>query len=390
MPKQEIAKQYNPKATESVIYDFWLKGKFFSASPDSNKEPYSIVIPPPNVTDVLHLGHALNNTLQDIMIRFKRMQGHEALWLPGTDHAGIATQVVLEKELAKQGKTRWDLGREKFILFIWDWVNHKGGYILNQLKKLGFSCDWSRTRFTLDENLSKAVSEVFVHLYDKGLIYRGKYIVNWCPRCLTSLSDDEPEVEQVEGFLWYIKYPIQGEKDEFIIVATTRPETMLGDTAVAVNPEDKRYKRFIGKKAILPLVGRELPIIADSYVDPEFGTGAVKVTPAHDRNDFEMGRRHSLELVEILNPDATINENGGKFKGLDRFEARQRIVQELQSQGFLEKIEPYRVPLGYCYRCGTIIEPYLSEQWFVKMRPLSEPAIEAVKTGKLRFHPDHW
>ena len=390
MPKQEIPKQYNPKATESLIYDFWLKGKFFSARPDSGKKPYCIVIPPPNVTDALHIGHALNNTLQDIMIRFKRMQGHEALWLPGTDHAGIATQVVVEKKLAKEGTNRWDLGREKFVQLVWEWVNQNGDYILNQLKKLGFSCDWSRTRFTLDENLSKAVMEVFLHLYHKGLIYKGKYIINWCPRCLTSLSDDEVEVEEESGSLWYIKYPLQGEKEKYVMVATTRPETMLGDTAVAVNPEDERYRAYIGKKGILPLVGRELPIIADTYVDPEFGTGAVKVTPAHDRNDFEMAQRHNLELVEIMNPDATINQNGGRFKGLDRFEARKKVVEELQSQGFLEKVEPYQVPLGFCYRCDTIVEPYLSEQWFVKMKPLAQPAIEAVKSGKLRFHPEHW
>lgn len=390
MPRQEIPKHYNPKGSESPVYDFWLKGKYFSASTDSGKKPYTIVIPPPNVTDVLHLGHALNNTLQDIMIRFKRMQGYETLWLPGTDHAGIATQVVIEKRLAKEGKSRWDLGRDKFVQLIWDWVNTKGDYILNQLKKLGFSCDWSRTRFTLDQKLSQAVSEVFVHLYNKGLIYRGKYIINWCPRCLTSLSDDEVVVKEENGSLWYVKYPVQGEKDKFIRVATTRPETMLGDTAVVVNPEDKRYKAYIGKKAILPLVGRELPVVADSYVDPEFGTGAVKVTPAHDRNDFEMAQRHNLEFVEILNPDATLNENGEKFKGLDRFEARKRIVRELEGQGLLEKIEPYQVPLGYCYRCDTVVEPYLSEQWFVKMKPLAGPAIEAAKTGKLRFHPEHW
>jgi len=390
MPKQEIPKQYNPKGTESPIYDFWLKGKFFTATPDSGKKPYTIVIPPPNVTDVLHIGHALNNTLQDIMIRFRRMQGYETLWLPGTDHAGIATQVVIEKRLAKEGKTRWDLGREKFVQLIWEWVNTKGDYILNQLKRLGFSCDWSRTRFTLDEKLSKAVAEVFVSLYDKGLIYKGKYIINWCPRCLTSLSDDEVEVKEENGSLWYIKYPLKEDKNKFLTVATTRPETMLGDTALAVNPEDERYRTYIGKKAVLPIIGRELPIIADSYVDPEFGTGVVKVTPAHDRNDFEMAKRHNLEFVEILNPDATINENGGKFKGLDRYVAREKVVEELKSLGLLQKIEPYQVPLGYCYRCETVVEPYLSEQWFVKMKPLAEPAIEAVKQGKLRFHPEHW
>src|SRR4030067_2084678 len=294
MPKQEIPKQYNPKGTESPIYDFWLKGKFFTPQPGSGKKPYTIVIPPPNVTDVLHIGHALNNTLQDIMIRFRRMEGYETLWLPGTDHAGIATQVVIEKRLAKEGKTRWDLGRDKFVQLIWDWVNTKGDYILNQLKRLGFSCDWTRTRFTLDEKLSKAVAEVFVSLYDKGLIYNGKYIINWCPRCLTSLSDDEVEVKEENGSLWYIKYPLKEDKNKFMTVATTRPETMLGDTAVAVNPEDERYKAFVGKKAILPLIGRELTINGTRFVETEFGSGCVKITPAHDFNDYEVGKRHNL------------------------------------------------------------------------------------------------
>ncbi|MCI0531113.1 MAG: valine--tRNA ligase, partial [candidate division Zixibacteria bacterium] len=390
MPRQEIPKQYNPKATESTIYDFWLKGKFFTPQPTAGKKSYTIVIPPPNVTDVLHLGHAFNNTFQDITVRYRRMQGYETLWLPGTDHAGIATQVVVEKRLAKEGKSKKDLGREKFAELVWDWVRQNGDYILNQLKKLGFSCDWSRTRFTLDEKLSQAVAEVFVRLYKKNLIYRGKYIINWCPRCLTSLSDDETEVEKKSGWLYFIKYPLEGEKEKFLTVATTRPETMLGDTALAVNPDDKRYKKFVGKTALLPIVGRKLKIVADSYVDPEFGTGVVKITPAHDRNDFDLAKRHNLEIIEIMNPDATINQNGGKFQSQDRYQTRENIVSELKELKLLEETEPYQVPLGFCYRCRTAVEPYLSEQWFVKMRPLAQPAVKAVKDGELRFHPGHW
>lgn len=389
MPKAEIPKQYNPKPVEPKWYDLWLKSGIFYAKADSKKEPFSVVIPPPNITDVLHLGHGLNNTLQDILIRLKRMQGYEAMWLPGTDHAGIATQVIIEKKLASEGKTKWDLGREKFVQLVWDWREKNGEYILNQLKKIGCSCDWARTRFTLDEMLSNAVLEVFVRLYNKGLIYKGKYIINWCPRCMTSLSDDETVREEISGNLWYIKYPIK-ESKSFLTVATTRPETMLGDTALAVNPKDKRYKKYVGKTAILPVIGRELPIIEDSYVDPDFGTGVVKVTPAHDKNDFEISKRHNLEKVVVINPDGTMNENAGKYKGMDRYECRKKLVEDLKKEKLIEKITPYQVPVSQCYRCETVIEPYLSEQWFVKMQPLAQPAIKVYQEGKLKFYPEHW
>ena len=389
MQIEELPKHYNPKLTEDKWYDFWLKGRFFHGQPENGKTPYSLVIPPPNVTDILHLGHALNNTLQDILARWKRLQQYEVEWLPGIDHAGIATQVVIEKNLAKEGKTKEDIGREKFLKLAWEWKEKNGQTILNQLKKIGCSCDWDRARFTLDEGLSQAVLEVFVHLYKKGLIYRGKYIINWCPRCQTSLSDDEVEREEKEGNLWYIKYKLKGV-DKYISVATTRPETMLGDTAVAVNPDDKRYKKLVGKSAILPILDRELPIVADDYVDPKFGTGAVKVTPAHDPNDFDMGVRHNLDRISVMNPDGTMNQNAGKFEGMDRYECRKALLAELKKKKLLEKIEPYTVALANCYRCNTNIEPYLSEQWFVRMKPLAEPAIKAVKSGKIRFHPDHW
>ncbi|MCK4404332.1 MAG: valine--tRNA ligase, partial [candidate division Zixibacteria bacterium] len=322
-------------------------------------------------------------------IRWKKMQGYEAEWLPGTDHAGIATQVIIEKKLAKEGSSKEKLGREKFVELAWEWKRKTGDAILDQLKKIGCSCDWARTRFTLDEGLSEAVLEVFVHLYNKGLIYRGKRIINWCPRCQTSISDDETEREEKDGSLWYIKYKIKGS-DEYISVATTRPETMLGDTAVAVNPQDKRFKKLVGKSAILPILDREIKIVADDFVDPEFGTGMVKVTPAHDPNDFEIGQRHNLEQINVMNPNGTMNENAGKFAGMDRYACREALVAELKKKKFLEKIEPYRVPVALCYRCRTEIEPYLSEQWFVKMKPLAKPAIEAVKTGKVRFYPEHW
>ncbi len=389
MRTNDLPKHYDPKLTEDKWYRFWLEKRLFHADVDTKKKTFSVVIPPPNVTDVLHLGHALNNTLQDILIRWKRMQGYETEWLPGTDHAGIATQVVLEKKLAKEGKSKEKLGREKFVQLAWEWKKKNGDAILNQLKKIGCSCDWDRTRFTLDEGLSQAVLEVFVHLYNKGLIYRGKRIINWCPRCQTSLSDDETEREEKEGSLWYIKYKLKGS-DQYITVATTRPETMLGDTAVAINPEDKRFKKLVGKSAILPILDRELKIVADDFVDPEFGTGMVKVTPAHDPNDFEIGQRHNLEQINVMNPNGTMNENAGKFAGLDRYACRQALVAELKKRKLLEKIEPYSVPVALCYRCGTEIEPYLSEQWFVKMKPLAQPAIEAVKTGKVRFFPERW
>jgi len=389
MQSKDLPKHYDPKQTENKWYQFWLDEKFFHADANSKKETFSMVIPPPNVTDVLHVGHALNNTLQDILIRWKRMQGYETEWLPGTDHAGIATQVILEKKLVKEGSSREKLGREKFVQLAWEWKKKNGNAILNQLKKIGCSCDWDRTRFTMDEGLSEAVLEVFVHLYNKGLIYRGKRIINWCPRCQTSLSDDETEREEKDGHLWFIKYKLKGS-DEYITVATTRPETMLGDTGVAVNPKDKRFEKLVGKSAILPILDRELLIIADDYVDPEFGTGMVKVTPAHDPNDFDMGVRHKLEKINVMNPDGTMNENAGKFAGMDRYACREALVAELKKKKFLEKIEAYKVAVALCYRCGTEIEPYLSEQWFVRMEPLAQPAIEAVKSGKVRFYPERW
>ena len=387
--QKDLPKQYNPHLVEDKWYDFWLKGRFFHAVPKDGEKAFSIVIPPPNVTGELHLGHALNNTLQDILIRQKRMQGYQTEWLPGIDHAGIATQVVIEKNLAKEGKTKESIGRENFLKIAWEWKEKNGGAILNQLKKIGCSCDWERTRFTLDEGFSNAVYEVFVHLYNKNLIYKGKYIVNWCPRCQTSLSDDETERKEEKGNLWYIKYKLKGS-DEYITVATTRPETMLGDTAVAVHPKDKRYKKLIGKSAILPILDRELKIIADDFVDPEFGTGAVKVTPAHDPNDFEIANRHNLEKIVVIDPNGKMNQNAGKFAGMDRFECRKALVAELKKKKLIEKIEPYLVPLGTCYRCDTVIEPYLSEQWFVRMKPLAVPAIDAVKKGRIKFYPEHW
>jgi valyl-tRNA synthetase len=389
MNGDNIAKQYNPFGIEERIYQDWLTKGYFHADNSSPKPTYSIVIPPPNATDILHLGHALNNTLQDIMIRWRKMSGFETCWLPGTDHAGIATQVVVEKLLVKEGTTRREIGRDEFVKRVWDYVTVKKERILKQLEKIGCACDWQRARFTLDEQLSDAVKEVFIHLYEKKLIYKGKYIVNWCPRCLTSLSDDEVEHKSSKSKLWYIKYKLKGQ-DQFLICATTRPETMLGDTALAVNPKDERYQKYIGKTAILPILDRELVIIADDYVDPEFGTGVVKITPAHDPNDFDMSQRHDLEKINILNPDGTLNENAGKFKGLDRFVARKAVLEELEKKGLLEKIEDYELVAGSCYRCNTVVEPYLSEQWFVRMKPLAKPAIEAVKSGKLCFHPEHW
>ncbi len=386
---KDLPKHYDPKLVEDKWYDYWIRGGYFRADVKSNKEAYSVVIPPPNVTDILHLGHALNNTLQDILIRWKRMQGYETEWLPGVDHAGIATQVVLEKKLAEEGKSRQKIGRERFVKLAWEWKEKNGDAILNQLKKIGCSCDWERARFTLDQGLSNAVLEVFLHLYRKGLIYRGERIINWCPRCQTSLSDDETERDDREGHLWYIRYKLKGS-DDFISVATTRPETMLGDTAVAVNPRDRRFKKLVGRSAILPILDRELKIVADDFVDPEFGTGMVKVTPAHDPNDFGIGDRHNLERINILNPDGTLNENAGKFAGMDRYVAREALLGELKRKKLLEKTEPYDLALNLCYRCGSEIEPYLSKQWFVKMKPLAGPAIEAVKSGKVKFYPEHW
>jgi len=386
----EMEKTYNPKKVEEKWYSFWEKEGFFHSQIDIERKPFTIVIPPPNITGVLHMGHGLNNTIQDILIRWKRMQGYNAMWLPGTDHAGIATQNVVEKELTRQGKTRHDVGREKFIELVWEWKEKYGSTIITQLRKFGASCDWQREHFTMDEGLSRAVREVFVHLYNEGLIYRGKYIINWCPRCQTALSDEEVEHRTEKSYLYYVKYPFR-DGDGGIDIATTRPETMLGDTAVAVNSGDGRYKRYIGKTLILPLVGRELPVIADDYVDMEFGTGAVKITPAHDPNDFEIGIRHKLSQVNIFNPDATINENGiNDCIGMDRFECRQVVVEELKKGGYYLKQEPYSHEIGHCYRCHTVIEPYLSEQWFVKMKPLAEPAIKVVSEGKIEFIPRRW
>jgi valyl-tRNA synthetase len=385
---KDIPPRYNPKDHEESIYSKWENNRLFHAEPDPSRKPFTITIPPPNVTGILHMGHALNNTLQDILIRWKRMQGSASLWVPGTDHAGIATQNVVERNLREKGITRQGLGREKFVEEVWKWREKYGNTIIMQLKRLGASCDWERTRFTMDKGLSEAVLEAFVQLYNKGLIYRGNYIINWCPRCQTALSDEEAPHQDVEGTLYYILYPFK--EGEGVVVATTRPETMLGDVAVAVNPKDRRYKKLIGKKLILPIVEREIEIIADDFVDKKFGTGAVKVTPSHDPNDFEMAKRHNLEPITVIGPDGRMNENAGRFNGLDRFEARKLIVAELEEKKLLIKIEKHDHAVGHCYRCHTVIEPYLSLQWFVRMKPLAEPAIEAVRSGKIKFHPKRW
>jgi valyl-tRNA synthetase len=381
--------KYDPKQVEEKWYAYWLEKNYFHADENSDKEPFVVVIPPPNITGILHIGHALNNTIQDILIRWKRMQGYNACWIPGTDHAGIATQNVVERQLKKEGKTRHDLGREKFVERVWEWKKEYGGTIIRQLRKLGSSCDWERERFTMDEGLSRAVREVFVRLYKDGLIYRGTYIINWCPRCLTALSDDEAEPVETKGHLYHIKYPIEGS-NEFVIVATTRPETMLGDTAVAVHPDDPRYKNIIGKKVVLPLMNRVIPVITDNYVDPKFGTGCLKITPAHDPNDYQIGLKHNLEQINVLTPDAHVNEKGDVYKGKERFIARHDVVEDLKAQGFLIKVEDYEHAIRHCYRCSTVVEPYLSLQWFVKMRPLAEPAVQVVKDEKIQFHPKSW
>ena len=385
----EIPSAYNPKAAEEKWHRLWESRKYFHAEPDPGKKPYTIVMPPPNITGILHMGHALDNTIQDILIRWRRMQGYNAEWLPGTDHAGIATQNVVEKMLAKKGTKRHDLGREQFVKKVWKWREECGSTIISQLKRLGCSCDWDRTRFTMDEGLSNAVLEVFIRLYEKGLIYRGNYIINWCPRCQTALSDEEAQHKDVNGFLYYIKYPVKGV-NRHVTVATTRPETMLGDVAVAVNPSDPRFKDLIGKTLILPLVNREINVVADSFVDMEFGTGAVKVTPAHDPNDFDMGKRHNLEPVVVMNPDGTMNKNAGDYAEMDRFEAREAILEDLKEMKLLERTDTHSHAVGHCYRCHTVVEPYLSEQWFVKMKPLAQPAIKAVKEGKIKFYPERW
>ncbi len=383
-------KGYNPAQIEDKWYEYWEREGLFRADNSSTAPPYSIVIPPPNVTGSLHMGHALNNTLQDILIRTKRMQGNNTLWMPGTDHAGIATQNVVEKELAKEGKTRHDLGREAFVKRVWEWRATYGGLIINQLKKLGASCDWSRERFTMDEGLSRAVRLVFVTLYEDGLIYRGDYIINWCPRCHTALADLEVEHEQRGGHLYHIRYPITDGSGAYITVATTRPETMFGDTAVAVNPKDKRYSHLAGKKVLLPIIEREIPIIFDPYVSTEFGTGALKVTPAHDLNDFQIGNVHGLARVVVIDDDGVMNENAGPYAGMDRWAAREKVVEDLNAAGLLDKIEDYPVPVGTCYRCHTVIEPLLKKQWFVKTEPLAKAAIKAVEEGKTRIVPKQW
>ncbi len=387
---QNIDKNYDPKQFEDRLYKEWEEKGYFGADSSSEKEPYTIVIPPPNVTGQLHMGHALDETLQDILIRYKRLQGYEALWVPGTDHAGIATQIKVEEMLRKeQGLTRHDVGREKFLEMVWDWKAKFGSTITNQLKKLGSSCDWTRERFTMDEGCSKAVKEVFCNLYEKGLIYRGNRIINWCPNCATALSDAEVEYQEQEGAFWHIKYPVK-DSDEYVIIATTRPETLLGDTAVAVHPDDERYTNLVGKMLVLPLVGREIPVVADEYVEKDFGTGCVKITPAHDPNDFEVGKRHNLEVIKVLDDNACVNEFGGKYQGMDRYEARKAMVADLEELGLLVKIEKHSHNVGTCYRCGTTVEPIASQQWFVKMEPLAKPAVEVVKDGTLKFVPERF
>ena len=388
---KNIAKNYGPSEFEDRLYNTWVEKGYFHAEVNPDKKPFTIVIPPPNVTGQLHMGHALDETLQDILIRYKRMQGYEALWIPGTDHAGIATQIKVEEDMRvnENGLTRYDLGREKFLERVWDWKNKFGNRIINQLKKIGSSCDWDRERFTMDEGCSKAVREVFVNLYNKGLIYQGSKIINWCPHCTTALSDAEVEHTEQAGHFWHIKYQVK-DSDDYVVIATTRPETLFGDTAVAVNPEDERYKDIIGKTLILPLVGREIPVIADEYVDKEFGTGCVKITPAHDPNDFEVGKRHDLEQIKVMNDDATMNSYAGKYEGMDRYECRKAMIKDLEEQGLLVKVEDHSHNVGQCYRCGTTVEPIISKQWFVKMKPLAEPAIKAVKNGDTKFVPERF
>ena len=386
---QNLETTYNPKAIEDKLYSKWMEKKYFHAVIDRDKKPFTIVMPPPNITGKLHMGHALDNTLQDILIRYKRMQGYNALWVPGTDHAAISTEVKVTNQLKDEGIDKKELGREKFLERTWQWREEYGGAIISQLKKLGTSCDWDRERFTMDEGCSKAVEEVFIKLYEEGYIYKGSRIINWCPVCKTSLSDAEVEHEEQEGHFWHIKYPIAGT-DQFLEIATTRPETMLGDTAIAVHPDDERYKDLVGKMAILPLVNKEIPIIADYYVDKEFGTGAVKITPAHDPNDFEVGKRHNLPEINIMNDDATINENGVQYAGMERYAAREQIVKDLEEQGLLVKVVPHVHNVGTHDRCHTTVEPLIKQQWFVRMEELAKPAIQAVKTGELKFVPERF
>lgn len=386
---RELAKTYDPGEVEDRLYKFWLDGKYFHAQRDPEKKPYTIVIPPPNITGQLHMGHALDETLQDILIRWRRMQGYSALWVPGTDHASIATEAKIVEAMRKEGVTKEQIGRDAFLDRAWDWRKKYGSRIVEQLKKLGSSCDWDRERFTLDEGCSKAVREVFCRLYEKGLIYRGERIINWCPHCKTSISDAEVEFSEHDGFFWHLRYPFK-DGSGFLELATTRPETLLGDTAVAVHPDDERYRAMVGKTLILPLVGREIPVIADEYVERDFGTGVVKITPAHDPNDFEVGLRHHLEVINVMDDAGNINENGGKYAGMPGLEARKQIVADLDAQGFLVRIEPIKHNVGECYRCGTIVEPRVSKQWFVKMKPLAEPAIKAVQNGETKFIPDRF
>ena len=387
---KELPKVYEPQQVESRIYQMWEDHDCFKGVEDSKKKPFSIVMPPPNVTGQLHMGHALDCTLQDILTRFKRMQGYAALWVPGTDHAGIATQIKVEEELrVKEGKTRYDLGREKFLERVWKWKEEYGNRIVQQQKKMGVSCDWSRARFTMDEGCSKAVRETFCELYDKGLIYKGSRIINWCPHCVTALSDAEVEYVDKPGHLWYIRYPLADGSGD-IVVATTRPETMMGDTGVAVNPEDENFKHLIGKKCILPIMNREIPIVGDEYCEIGFGTGAVKMTPAHDPNDFEVGLRHNLEVIRVIADDGHINENGGPYNGMDRYECRKAIVKDLEEQGYLVKVEPYNHNVGTCYRCHNDVEPLISAQWFVKMEPLAKEALRVVNEGEVKFVPERF
>lgn len=386
---KELAKTYNPKEIEEKLYEKWCENKYFHAEVDRSKKPFTTVMPPPNITGKLHMGHALDNTLQDILIRYKRMEGYNALWIPGTDHAAISTEVKVTNQLKEEGIDKKELGREGFLERTWQWKEEYAGTIEGQLKKLGVSCDWDRERFTMDEGCSKAVEEVFIKLYEKGYIYKGSRIINWCPVCKTSLSDAEVEHEEQDGHFWHIKYPIVGT-DRFLEIATTRPETMLGDTAIAVHPDDERYKDIVGKMVLLPLVNKEIPVVADYYVDKEFGTGAVKITPAHDPNDFEVGKRHNLPEINIMNDDATINEKGGKYAGMDRYEARKAIVKDLEEQGYLVKVEPHSHNVGTHDRCGTTVEPLIKQQWFVKMEELAKPAIEALKSGELKFVPERF
>ncbi len=387
---EPLAPQYNPSTIESELYRWWTERGLFSpeARAPGSGEPYVIQMPPPNVTAVLHMGHGLNNTVQDVLIRFERMRGRRALWVPGTDHAGIATQNVVERLLAEEGLTRFDLGRDAFVERVWAHVRETGAVILDQLKAIGSSADWSRTYFTLDEGLSRAVRETFVRLYEKGLVYRGHYIINWCPRCLTALSNEEVDKEEVDGKIWHLRYPL-ADGSGHLTVATTRPETMLGDTAVAVHPDDERYRHLVGREVLLPLVGRKIPLIADEAVDPEFGSGAVKVTPAHDPVDFEIGQRHRLPTIDVMTPEARISLAApDRFQGMDRYEARRQVLAELEGSGLVERVEEHRHAVGHCYRCATVIEPRLSDQWFVRMEPLARPALAAYRDGTLRFVPE--